>query len=226
MGSIAGVLGRRRGGRRGARVRRPGVAAVGAGSPPHDGRRHGEDPIRQRARFAQGRRAAVLVRAVRRADGRREPLHAAAEARRMVGRQRSLRDHLGRADGPERRGAFARRHGAESQDAAERGLPHASTCLRRRSTTERGPSWCGCTAAASRPAPATTCCTTARISRRRKTSSSSRSITGSTSSATCISRTSAARSGPARRTSACRTWSPRCNGSRTTSRASAATPIA
>ena len=42
----------------------------------------------------------------------------------LVRRQRSLRDHVGRADGARRRRAVARRHGAEPQDAAERGLPH------------------------------------------------------------------------------------------------------
>ena len=81
------------------RVRRPHAARGRAGSAAHDRRRHGEDAIRQRARPAQGRRAAVLVRAVRRADGRCEPFHAAAETGRMVRRQGSLRGHLGRADG-------------------------------------------------------------------------------------------------------------------------------
>ena len=80
--------------------------------------------VRQRARSAQGRRPAILVRAVRRADERRESVHAAAKARGVDRRERSLRDHVGRTDAARRHRAVARRDGAQSPHAAERRLPH------------------------------------------------------------------------------------------------------
>ena len=56
-------------------------------------------------------------------DGRCEPLHAAAETGRMVGRQGPLRGHVGRADGARRRGA------APVVTALNRKTPQSEDCL-------------------------------------------------------------------------------------------------
>ena len=141
--------------------------------PARNRRRYREDPFGKRARPAQGRRSAVLVRALRSADGWREPLHAAAEAGRVVGREGPLRDHVRGAARAWRRGALPGRDCAQPQGSRKRGLS-----LRQR--IHAGPRQ----ARAARDGldarrrlhsglGQLSCSTTARTSRRRRTSSSS-----------------------------------------------------